>query len=83
MVSSSYYLVPSDFNESNSFGVAGFETNGCTRCDVEAVAVGFEAVEGELGVGFDKVVMGANLPLSALYPHPLSPITRKKDILLV
>lgn len=50
-----------DFDEGYGFCVSWFESDGCASCDIETVAVGFDAVEFELGVRFDEVVMGTNL----------------------
>ena len=46
-----------DLDEGDSLGVAGLEADGGAGGDVEAVAVGLDAVERELGVGFDEVVV--------------------------
>jgi hypothetical protein len=54
-------LVAGDFDERDGFGVAGLEADGGAGGDVQAEAVGFCAVEGEEGVRFDEVVVGADL----------------------
>ena len=54
-------FVACDLNESDGFGVSWFETDGCAGWDVKAEAVGAGAVEGEGWIGFDEVVVGADL----------------------
>jgi hypothetical protein len=82
MISAADYLVSCYFDESYGLGVAGFEADGCSGCDVESVAVGFDAVEFELGIGFDEVVMGTNLPpKTSEFISPLSNLaSRRKKV---
>ncbi len=54
-------LVASDFDECDGFGVPGLETDGGAGGDVETKAIGASTVEGEEGVGFDEVVVRADL----------------------
>jgi hypothetical protein len=50
-------LVAGDFDELDGFAVTGFEADGGAGGDVEAEAICFDAVEGELGICFDEVVV--------------------------
>jgi len=50
-------LMAGNFNKSDRLGVAGFEADRGSGSDVEAVAVCLYAVEVELGVCFDKVIV--------------------------
>ena len=54
-------LLAADFDERDGFGVAGLEADRSAGGDVETETVGLCAVEGEEGVGFDEVVVGADL----------------------
>lgn len=54
-------VVARDLDERDGLGVTGLEADGCAGGDVETEAVGAGAVEGEEGVGFDEVVVGADL----------------------
>jgi hypothetical protein len=47
----------SNFNKSDRLGVAGFEADRGSSSNVEAVAVCFYAVEVQLGVCFDKMIV--------------------------
>lgn len=58
-------LLPADLNERHGLRVAGLETDGCAGCDVEAVAVRLDAVELELRVRLDEVIMRTDLLASA------------------
>ena len=51
----------SDSAERDRPGIPRFEADGGARGDVETHAVGFGAVEVELGVRLDEVVVGADL----------------------
>src|SRR5712671_2092707 len=60
-VAAADYFVAGDFYEVDGFGVAGLEADGGAGGDVEALAVGGGAVEFQGSVGFDEVVMAADL----------------------
>jgi hypothetical protein len=49
--------VAGDFDELDSFAVAGLEADGGAGGDVETVAICFDAIEGELGICFDEVIV--------------------------
>ena len=50
-----------DFNKRDGLGVPGFEADGSPSRDIETEAVGLCAVEGEEGVRFNEVIVGADL----------------------
>jgi len=70
MISSTDDLVSPNLNQGDGLCISRLETNGCSCCDVEAVSICFRAVEFELGIRLDEMVMRTNLfiPLASL-PH--------------
>ena len=57
-------LLAGDLDEGDGLGVAGLEAHAGAGGDVEAVAVRARAVEEELRVGFDEVVVRADLRMA-------------------
>lgn len=63
--------MPPNLNQRHSLRVAGLEPHRGTGCDIEAEAIRLDAVERELRVCLDEVVVRADLYLrfSTLSPH--------------
>ena len=57
MVSSTNDFVPANFNEGNGLSVSGFETNRGASRNIKTVSIGFDAIEVELRIGFDEMIM--------------------------
>ena len=55
--------VPTNFHKSDGLGIARLEADRGAGGNVENVAVRLESVKLELGVGFNKVVVGADLAI--------------------
>ena len=54
-------LRSADVNEGDGLDVAGFEAYGSASSDIEALAIGLAAVEGEGTVRLDEMVVRADL----------------------
>ena len=54
-------FMAANLDEGDGFGVAGFKADGSAGGDIETEAVGLCSVEGEEGVRFNEVIVGANL----------------------
>ena len=52
-----------DFYERDGLSIARLEAHRGAGRDVEDVAIGLQPVEFELGVGFDEVIVGADLAI--------------------
>ena len=53
--------VAGDFDQTDSFGFTRFEPHGGAGGNIEAFAKSFLPVEAQLGVGFDEMIMAADL----------------------
>jgi hypothetical protein len=54
-------LVARDFYQLNSLAVTWLETHGGTGSNIKTVAISFNAIEFELRICFDKVVVRSDL----------------------
>jgi hypothetical protein len=54
-------LFAANLNKRDGLGVAGLETDGCSCRNVETVTVGLNTIEFKLRVGFNEMIMRANL----------------------
>jgi hypothetical protein len=65
MVSTANDFVPTNCNQSDCLGISGFKANRCSSRNVKTITICFDAIELELGIRLDEMVMRANLPRSA------------------
>ena len=61
IVSAADHLAAGDRDERDGFRVARLEAHRRARGNIEPLAVGFATIELQRGVGFDEVVMAADL----------------------
>lgn len=73
IIPSGDYFITGDFNQCNGLTVAWLETDRCACRNIEAVSMGSDAVEGELGVCFDEMVVRPNLCTNQSKPPNTTP----------
>ena len=65
---------PGDLDEFHGLGLARLKPHGSPRRDVEPVAIGFRAVEAQVRVSFDEVIVAPDLDRAvAGMPGPAGP----------
>lgn len=60
-VSTANHTVSTDLNQRHGLGITGFESNRRSRGNIQSEAVGLDAIEMQLGIRLDEMIMGSDL----------------------
>jgi hypothetical protein len=72
-IASADNLVTGNLNQGDGLGISRLETDRCAGGDIEAEPVGLQAVEVQLRIRLDEVVMRSDLAVSDYSSVSISP----------